>query len=43
MGEPDLALPPSGYEKRLEFARKAVNDDPKRVAQVVKAWVGNDG
>jgi len=41
--EPELSLPPSTYEKRVEFARKAVNEDPKRVAQVVKAWVGNDG
>ncbi len=32
---------PSGYEKRVEFAQKMVDDDPKRVAQVVKTWVGS--
>jgi flagellar M-ring protein FliF len=30
---------PAGYEKRVEFAQKMVDDDPKRVAQVVKGWV----
>lgn len=34
---------PSGYEKRVEFAQKMVDDDPKRVAQVVKTWVATDG
>ncbi|HBK56104.1 MAG TPA: flagellar M-ring protein FliF [Xanthomonadales bacterium] len=33
----------SGYEQRLEVARSAVAQDPKRVAQVVKTWVGGDG
>lgn len=37
------AAPASPYEERLRVARAAVSDDPKRVAQVVKAWVGNDG
>ncbi len=30
---------PAGYEKRVDFAQKMVDDDPKRVAQVVKTWV----
>jgi flagellar M-ring protein FliF len=34
---------PQSYEKRLEFARKMVDDDPKRVAQVLKNWLANDG
>jgi len=31
-----------GYEERIEQARALVNQDPARVAQVVKAWVGKD-
>lgn len=31
------------HEDRLRQARNAVAQDPKRVAQVVKAWVGSDG
>lgn len=42
MPAPESA-PASPYEERLRVARAAVSDDPKRVAQVVKAWVGNDG
>jgi len=39
-----LAGPPGGgYEQHLETARSVVNEDPKRVAQVVKNWVGEDG
>ncbi|MCI0667881.1 MAG: flagellar M-ring protein FliF [Methylococcaceae bacterium] len=34
---------PQSYEKRLEFARKMVDDDPKRVAQVLKNWIASDG
>ncbi|HIO14326.1 MAG TPA: flagellar M-ring protein FliF, partial [Chromatiales bacterium] len=30
---------PEGYEQRLEIARQAVQNDPKRVAQVMKNWV----
>ena len=33
----------SSYEQRLQAARGAVAQDPKRVAQVVKTWVSNDG
>lgn len=35
--------PPSPYEQRLQLARKAVAEDPKRVAQVVKSWIGQEG
>jgi flagellar M-ring protein FliF len=31
---------PQSYEKRLEFAHKAIDQDPKRVAQVIKNWMG---
>jgi len=37
------ALPPPGsVEARIEYARGAVKDDPRRVAQVVKEWMAND-
>ncbi len=44
-GEEEILMldSPSGYEKRVEFAQKMVDDDPKRVAQVVKTWVSTDG
>jgi len=42
-GTPQLAAPQGGYEQNLETAKSVVNDDPKRVAQVVKNWVGEDG
>ncbi|HHH42945.1 MAG TPA: flagellar basal body M-ring protein FliF [Gammaproteobacteria bacterium] len=38
-----LAAPQMGYEQHLEAARGVVGEDPKRVAQVVKNWVGEDG
>ena len=31
------------YEKKLQVARTAVTQDPKRVAQVVKSWLAEDG
>jgi flagellar M-ring protein FliF len=34
--------PPSSVEGRIEYARQAVKDDPRRVAQVVKEWVASD-
>ncbi|SEQ62454.1 flagellar M-ring protein FliF [Solimonas aquatica] len=37
------ALPAGGYEQKLQLARKAVGEDPKRVAQVVKTWVNQEG
>lgn len=37
------ALPALAYENKLQSARNAVAQDPKRVAQVVKNWVGQEG
>lgn len=34
---------PSPYDQKLQLARKAVGEDPKRVAQVVKSWIGAEG
>jgi len=34
---------PEAYEDTLEAARQMVGEDPKRVAQVVKSWVAEDG
>jgi flagellar M-ring protein FliF len=34
---------PAGYENVLEAARGMVDTDPKRVAQLVKTWVAEDG
>ena len=38
-----LEGPKAGYEQNLETAKGVVSEDPKRVAQVVKNWVGEDG
>lgn len=38
-----LEGPKAGYQQHLETAQSVVKDDPKRVAQVVKNWVGEDG
>lgn len=41
-GEP-IKLPGKGkYEDTLDAARQLVNEDPKRVAQVVRSWVAED-
>jgi flagellar M-ring protein FliF len=37
------SLPALAYENKLQTARNAVAQDPKRVAQVVKNWVGQEG
>ncbi|MEQ1439331.1 flagellar basal-body MS-ring/collar protein FliF [Fontimonas sp. SYSU GA230001] len=37
------ALPVGAYEQKLQTARAAVAQDPKRVAQVVKTWIGQEG
>lgn len=43
-GSDALGLPgPEDYEQTLEAARQMVDDDPKRVAQVIKSWVAEDG
>jgi flagellar M-ring protein FliF len=34
---------PAGYESQMTAARSAAQQDPKRVAQVVKNWVATDG
>jgi len=40
----NMQLPgPEQYENTLEAARQMVQDDPKRVAQVVKSWLGEEG
>lgn len=41
--QPQLEGPRAGYQQNLEMARGVVNEDPKRVAQVVKNWVNEDG
>jgi len=39
-----MRLPgPGRYEEVLDAARNLVHDDPKRVAQLVKNWVGENG
>lgn len=37
-----LAAPPSAHEQRLDRARQAVREDPKRVAQVMRAWIAQE-
>lgn len=39
--EPPVSRAP--YEKKLQTARTAVAQDPKRVAQVVKSWLAEEG
>ncbi|GAB6067252.1 flagellar basal-body MS-ring/collar protein FliF [Methylothermus subterraneus] len=34
---------PQSYEKRLEFVHRLIDQDPDRVAQVVKNWILEDG
>lgn len=45
MGAEDLLLldAPQSYEKRLEYVRKLIDEDPKLVAQVMKGWLKEDG
>jgi len=33
---------PQSYEKRLEYVKKLVDEDPKLVAQVLKGWISQD-
>lgn len=37
-----VAAPPDPYNEKLQMARAAVSQDPKRVAQVVKTWIGQE-
>jgi flagellar M-ring protein FliF len=41
-GSKDAAAAVLSHEQQLNQARTMVNQDPKRVAQVVRGWVGND-
>lgn len=41
-GAAQLGAPPAGYEAQMNAARSAAQQDPKRVAQVVKGWVASD-
>jgi flagellar M-ring protein FliF len=34
---------PQSHEKRIEFVQKAIDQDSKRVAQVIKNWMGTSG
>jgi flagellar M-ring protein FliF len=34
---------PESHEKRVAFAQRAVDQDPKRVAQVIKNWMNGNG
>ncbi len=44
MDDTSLHLPgPRTYEKTLDAARNMIADDPKRVAQVVRKWISEDG
>lgn len=44
MDDNTLHLPgPRTYEKTLDAARNMIADDPKRVAQVVRKWISEDG
>jgi flagellar M-ring protein FliF len=43
-GDASLHLPgPRSYEKTLDAARNMIAEDPKRVAQVVRKWISEDG
>ncbi|WP_031435469.1 flagellar basal-body MS-ring/collar protein FliF [Methylomarinum vadi] len=44
-GAEDLLLldAPQSYEKRLEYVRKLIDEDPKLVSQVLKEWLKDDG
>ena len=43
-GDETMHLPgPGSYEKTLDAARNMIAEDPKRVAQVVKKWIAEDG
>lgn len=40
-GGSPIALP-SDHDNKLDFAKSMVNQDPRRVANVVKGWIGNE-
>ncbi len=41
-GQREAVAPSLSHEQQLTQARSMVNQDPKRVAQVVRGWVGSD-
>jgi flagellar M-ring protein FliF len=41
-GQREAVAPSVSHEQQLTQARSMVNQDPKRVAQVVRGWVGSD-
>jgi flagellar M-ring protein FliF len=41
-GQREPAVPALSHEQQLTQARSMVSQDPKRVAQVVRGWVGSD-
>jgi flagellar M-ring protein FliF len=41
-GKPIALTGPAAYENVMEAARKLVDNDPKRVAQLVKTWIAED-
>lgn len=41
-GQPIQLAGPAAYEDTMEAARKLVDNDPKRVAQLVKTWIAED-
>ncbi len=43
LSAPTQAGMPAGYEAQMTAARSSAQQDPKRVAQVVKQWVATDG
>jgi flagellar M-ring protein FliF len=43
LSAPSQGGAPSGYDAQMTAARTSAQQDPKRVAQVVKQWVATDG
>jgi flagellar M-ring protein FliF len=38
-----LESPAAAYQRHLDFARKTVESDPKRVAQLIRTWMTANG
>ncbi|MEM1174611.1 MAG: flagellar basal-body MS-ring/collar protein FliF [Pseudomonadota bacterium] len=43
MPQPAVAIPPPSFDEKVSAARNISGNDPARVAQVVKQWVGENG
>ncbi len=43
VNDPIIATPAGSYEDKLRVAKSQVSQDPKKVAQIVKNWVNDDG